>query len=124
MPELTLNDPLSGAEIKSIILQAIEKRLNGDCTLADGLAYAGFTAKFDMKVSFLRSLTQPTTVWGNAGKSAEEPAEPAGETTVEVAYTSPSPNIARQDNNLPIPVMVSTPNGPVRKRVHIEKAKQ
>ena len=48
MPELTLGDPLSGAEIKQMIRDKVEKCLNGDCTLADGLAYAGFTAKFDI----------------------------------------------------------------------------
>ena len=121
MAELTLNDPLSGAEIKEIILNKIKQRLDGDCTLFDGLAYAGFSANWDIKVAFVRSLTPPTLVWGEVGQIPEGPTETAGATTIADTYNSPSPNVARQENDLPIPVMVQTPKGPERRRVRIEK---
>jgi len=121
MAEKTLNDPLADFEIKDIICAEIRKRLDGDCTLMGGQAYAGFTAKFDIKINYIRSLTPPTLVWGVLGTKAE--GEPAGEIAVADTYTSGAPNVERQDHNLPIPVLVQTPTGPVRRRVHVEKAK-
>jgi hypothetical protein len=124
MAERTLADPLSGQEIKAIILDEIEKRLNGDCTLGNDLAYAGFTAKFEIKVSFVRSLVKESLVWGNAAKAPDaEPVEAAGEAAITDAYTSQSPDVERQEHGLPIPVIVQTPTGPVRKRVQIERKK-
>jgi hypothetical protein len=122
MPESTLNEALSGSEIKEIILQEIEKRLNGDTTLANDLAYAGFSVQFDIKINFLRSLTKPTQVWGIGG-SFEQPITPADvESTAAVvdSHTSAlSPDIERQSHDLPIPVMMQTPSGMERKKVHI-----
>jgi hypothetical protein len=123
MAEKTTNDPLSGAEIKEIILREIEKRMNGDSTLNDDLAYAGFTAKFEVKVAYLRSLTKETLVWSSVSQDITADTEPAGETTVFDTYVAPAPNVARQQNNLPIPVLIQTPTGTQRKRVQIEKAK-
>ncbi len=125
MSEKTQNDPLCGAEIKQIILDVVEKRLNGDCTLGDDLAYAGFTAKFEIKISYLRSLVKESLVWGNASVSAgDNPVEEAGETSMFEVYVAPAPNVARQEHNLPIPVLVATPTGSIRKRVMIERAKK
>ena len=123
MAEKSLGDPLAGFEIKEIILDEIKKRLDGDCTLAGGLAYAGFTAKFDIKIGFLRSLTKDTLVWGAASHYATEEVhmETVAETAIADSYTSPPPDIARQDHDLAIPVTVQTPKGPERRRVKIEK---
>ncbi len=127
MAEKTLNDPLADFEIKDIICAEIRKRLDGDCTLMGGQAYAGFTAKFEVKIAYTRSLTPPTLVWGTA-KS-----DPPDNVTVELiqektvasdTYASVAPNVERQEHNLPIPVLVQTPTGAVRRRVHVEKAKQ
>lgn len=124
MAEKTLNEPLSGSEIKEIILEEIKKRLDGDSTLIDDLAYAGFTARFDIKISFLRSIIKPTEIWGAAerkpGSETEtEPAEPA---SISGSHTSnPSPDVERQNHDLPIPVQVQTPSGFERKKVYIEK---
>ena len=68
MAERTLNDPLADFEIKDIICAEIRKRLDGDCTLMGGQAYAGFQAKFDIKISYTRSLTPATLVWGGAAR--------------------------------------------------------
>ena len=113
MSEKSLADPLCGSEIKQIILDEIEKRLNGDCTLGDDLAYAGFTAKFEIKVSYLRSLVKESLVWGGAQAAPADPAtvELVQEHVVADVYISPAPNVARQEHQLPIPVMVQTPPG-------------
>ena len=120
--EKTLNEALSGSEIKEIILQEIGKRLNGDTTLENDLAYAGFAMQFDIKINFLRSLTKPTQVWG-AGGSFQEPIKPediVSATDILSSHTSAeSPDIERQDHDLPIPVMMQTPSGMERKKVHI-----
>lgn len=123
MSEKSLNDPLCGSEIKAILLNEIEKRLNGDSTLLDDLAYAGFTAKFDIKISYLRSLTQPTLVWGTATADTGAESAPAGDTAISDTYVSPAPNVARSENNLPIPVLIQTPAGPRRQRVQIERVR-
>lgn len=125
MPELTLNDPLSGAEIKEIILQEIEKRLNGDSTLQNDLTYAGFRAKFDIRVTYVRSNVKETLVWGETEQPAPEgvEVEAAGETEIKGDYTSPdAPNLARTSHDLPVPVMISTPSGSERRKVQIERA--
>ena len=123
MAERTLNDPLADFEIKDIICAEIRKRLDGDCTLMGGQAYAGFQAKFDIKISYTRSLTPATLVWGTAEKKPEGEVTEAGATIVVDTYQSVAPNVERQDHNLPIPVLIQTPTGPVRRRVHVERAK-
>jgi len=119
MAERTLNEQLSGDEIKTILLKQIEDRLDGDSTLLNDIAYAGFHAKFEIKLSFVRSLTKPTEVWGSAGTPVE------GGETVEVQgeFKTDQPDVARQEHNLPIPVLAQTPNGPERRRVRIERKK-
>jgi hypothetical protein len=124
MAERTTNDPLSGAEIKEIILNKIERSMNGDSTLNDDLAYAGFTARYEVRVSYVRSLTKETLVWGAVNDlPSGDIVEPTGETVIADTYVAPAPNVARQQNNLPIPVLIQTPTGTQRKRVQIEKAK-
>lgn len=123
MTERTLNEALSGAEIKEIILQEIGKRLDGDTTLENDIAYAGFSTQFDLKISFLRSLTKPTQVWGSAAQIIP-PSEISeivqGGELVSGSHTSnPSPDIERQSHDLPIPVLMQTPTGMERKKVHI-----
>lgn len=127
MAELTLADPLSGAEIKEILLQEIEKRLNGDSTLQNDLTYAGFRAKFDIRATFVRSNVKETLVWGEAEQPAPDgiETEPAGEAEIKGSYDSPdAPNLARTAHDLPVPVMISTPSGSERRKVQIERPKR
>ena len=47
-------------------------------------------------------------------------------TDIQVAaeyQSDPSPNRTREDNDLPLPVMVNTPTGPQKRRVRIQNAK-
>ena len=120
--EQVLNDPLAAEEIKAIILAKIEEAMNRNSTLVDDLTYAGFRVKFDINIGFIRSMTPGTLVWGVDSKGEQqgdvEPLAASGE------YESdPSPNKTREDNDLPLPVMVQTPSGPQKRRVRIQNAK-
>lgn len=117
--EQTLREPLSGEEIKEIILQQIRRRMDGDSTLYDGLAYAGFTVKYEIRVSFLRSLTKPTLIWDDK-HDGEGEVEKSGE--IKGEYTADAPDEVRHEHDLPIPVLVQTPSGPKRQKVKIEQA--
>lgn len=123
MAELTLRDPLSGAEIKEILLQEIANRLDGDSTLLDDLTYAGFKAKFDIRIGFVRSLTPESLIWGNSERNPEPETatEDAGSASIHDDYTSSAPNVERTEHNLPIPVMIQTPTGMERRKVQIER---
>jgi len=131
-PEKTLNDPLSGSEIKEIIAQEIRKRMDGDCTLLDDHSYAGFIAKFDIKISYLRSQVKETLVWGQMteikvadGEHNGITAEFTDEKVIADTYTSASsPDVERQEHDLPIPVLVQMPAGAQRQKVRIEKVRR
>ncbi len=123
MAELTLRDPLNGAEIVEIILQEIEKRLKSDSTLAPDFTYAGFSAKFQINLSLVSPKPVETMVWGlveNEPETADS--GPSTGTEVSDTYTAGAPNIERQEHDLPIPVLVATPAGSERRRVKIERA--
>jgi len=125
MAELTLNDPLSGSEIKKIILQRIENALNKDCTLQDDLSYPSFSMIFEINLKYARASVPSTLVWGKVDGELEKPLEGEMEEIIEsvkASYESGPPNVARQEHDLPIPVMVSTPSGPQRRKVHFERA--
>jgi hypothetical protein len=117
--ELTLNDPLCGAEIKQIAVQKFADALDRDCTLVDDLTYPGFTIDFEARIHYMRSITSGTLVWGK-GQAGEVPKDGEPE-TIKGTYVAVAPNVAREENNLPIPVMVQTPSGPKRQKVRFQK---
>jgi hypothetical protein len=116
----TLNDPLSGAEIKEIIRQKVSEALDRDCTLVDDHTYPGFHLKFEASIGFVRSTTPSTMIWGEQGtKIVGGPDTSQDQVTAE--YQTDSPNTAREENNLPMPVMIQTPSGPKREKVPFTK---
>jgi hypothetical protein len=119
--EQTLNDPLSGAEIKEIVMRKIAEALNRDCTLTDDITYPGFSLRFEARISFVRSSTPPTLVWGDVGGGLIVKGGPNTEAAVANGdYATDSPNTAREENSLPIPVMIQTPSGPKREKVKFQ----
>lgn len=117
MATTSLNDPIDGSELKQIILERISRALDRDSTLADDIAYAGFSLSFEIRLKYLRSKTADTLVWGEEKEGVEtldQPTETATDT-----YSTDSPNTAREEHDLPVPVMVQTPNGPQRRKVHV-----
>lgn len=119
--EKSLNDPLSGEEVKAIILQRVSDAMERDTTLYNDLAYAGFSARFECKITFLRSLTKPTLIWAD---DVQGEGEPDGGTSVAMDFQTDQPDVARQEHNLPVPVMQQTPSGPKKVKVRIEKARK
>lgn len=124
MAEKTLNENLGGAEIRAIIAQEIENRLKGDCTLGDDLCYAGFTAEFEIKIKYRQSIVKETLAWGTAKGGDSTGAIDSSTTITSTHQSADSPDIERQSHSLPIPVMVSTPAGNERRKVHIAKAQR
>jgi hypothetical protein len=122
MRESILNDPLAAEEIKAITIAKIEDALSRNQALIDDVTYAGFRVQFEIKFEFINSATPGTLVWG-----VEHKGEQTGQvlTVVEAdKYQSdPSPNKTREENDLPLPVMVNTPSGPQKRRVRIKDAK-
>lgn len=120
MRETVLNDPLSGAEIREIVLQKVEDALKRDCTLVDDLTYPGFTLKFEATIAYQRATTAGTLVW-HQSTTGKKPEGETDENLIEAAYQTDSPNRAREDHDLPMPVMVQTPSGPKRQKVKIDR---
>lgn len=118
--EMSLNDPLSGAEIKQIALLKFADALNRDCTLNDDLTYPGFHLKFDATISYVRSTTQPTMMWKDEFVGEKVGGEIEAK-SFPIEYKTDSPNTAREENDLPIPVMIQTPTGPKRQKVAFQK---
>lgn len=112
--ETSLNDPLSGAEIKQMILDDVSISLDKNTVLTDDIAYAGFSHTFECKVKLLRSPTPQTLAWGSGGAGEVEGGE---ETTVTAEAANESPNAARIAHELPVPVLTQGPNGPTRRKV-------
>lgn len=120
--ELVLNDPLAAEEIKAIVIQKIQEAMDRNGPLVDDLTYPGFRVKFDIKFEFVRSPNPGTLVWGETSKGDLTDAVP-GEGVAGEYASDPSPNKTREDNDLPLPVMVQTASGPQRRRVRIANAK-
>lgn len=115
MADRTLNDPLSGAEIKAILVARFSALLDNDSTLSDDIAYAGFRSDWLVNITFLRSETPGTMSWGTANEGTVD-----GENEFESltdAYTTDSPNAAREDHDLGLPVLIQTPAGAERRIV-------
>ena len=120
--EQVLNDPLAAEEIKAIVIARIEDAFSRNQALIDDVTYAGFRVKFDIKFEFVRSAVPGTLVWGEASKGDLTDAVP-GEGVAGEYASDPSPNKTREDNDLPLPVMVNTSTGPQKRRVRIQNAK-
>jgi hypothetical protein len=120
--EQSLNDPLSGEEIKQIILQEIEAKMDSNCTLVNDITYPGFTVNYSVNIGFIRSPTKQTLVWGgaNLGDTSLASHYDAHDGIVG-EYQTDSPNGARQEHDLPTPVLVQTPDGPKRRKVKFQR---
>ena len=120
--EQVLNDPLAAEEIKAIVIARIEDAFSRNQALIDDVTYPGFRVSFEIKFQFFNSLTAGTLVWGVHQQG--EKSGPVTDIQVAAEYQSdPSPNRTREDNDLPLPVMVNTPTGPQKRRVRIQNAK-
>jgi hypothetical protein len=112
----SLNDPLTAAEMKEIILSRIQKALDANSLLANDITYPAFGFFFQATLTFPGP--KKTLIWDRQGDTNSDlPAVP-----VAVDYQSPdSPNRAREENGLPLPVLVTTPTGVEKRRIPAPK---
>lgn len=119
--EVSLNDPLSGAEIKAICVQKFSDALDRDTTLVGDITYPGFSLSFSAHLKYLRSTTAGTMVWADTTTGEAPAGDSVATDVVQGEYATDSPNTAREENDLPLPVMVQTPSGPKRQKVKFAK---
>lgn len=126
MATLTANLPINGAELKQIILTRISDALDRDCTLGDDITYPAFELKFVINLGYKNSHNDGTVVWGQKTEG-DMSDDTDGEITRDSAggeYQSTSPAQARDDHDLPHPVLKQTADGnAVIERVMLPKAK-
>lgn len=114
-----LNLPLSSDEIIEILLQRFEKRLRSDCFLHQANTYNGFSYTFELKLTFKdMMLGRSTLVWdehiepkqaidADVQDEIDAHAVPDIEktdTASESFDSGDSPNRAREEHDLPMPV--------------------
>ena len=112
--EKSLNDPITAAEMKEIIMARVRKALDANSLLADDITYPAFGFRFEATLIFPQRLNPPkkSLIWDRQG--AQEGIE---EQVIEEYQSPDSPNLTRQENGLPLPVMVKTPTGMEKRRV-------
>lgn len=103
--ETVLNLPLNGDEVVEIILQRIETRLRANNFLNPAMTYNGFSLSFEGKLKFNdMMLGRESLVWDNT-VVGDAPEETAPVEVVSTDYDSGnSPNKARVENDLPLPI--------------------
>jgi hypothetical protein len=118
----SLNEPLTGLEIKQIIRQRLEAALNKNCTLANDIAYPGFEIDFEMRIKFLRAGTSSTLVWDQHKQGDTTfTGFDAIEDKISGSFACDAPDKARVEHELEVPVLVETPTGPKRRTVRFQK---
>jgi len=120
--EQVLNDPITMAEAKFIALSKMEADMNKNSVLIDDLTCAGFSIEYEIRFKLWRSPTPSTLVWGS--KEVGDTLGAPEQETMNGEYSADiSPTKTRQDNDLPLPVLVNTPTGLQKKRVRISHEK-
>jgi hypothetical protein len=119
----SLNEPLTGAEIKQIIRQRIEAAMNKNCTLANDIAYAGFDIDFEMRIRFLRGSSESTLVW-DQHRQGDFTGFDGVEDKISGSFSVDMPDKARVEHEMEVPVLVETPTGPKRRTVRFQKPEE
>jgi hypothetical protein len=119
--ERVLNLPLSSDEIIEILLQRFEKRLRSDCFLHQANTYNGFSYTMELKLKFNDMMMgRDTLVWDEhvepkrtvhddvqamLDTPMDHPSDAEKETaSTETFDSGDSPNRARVEHDLPLPV--------------------
>lgn len=105
--ETVLNLPLNGDEVIEIILQRIESRLRSNNFLNPAMTYNGFSLSFEGKLTFNdMMLGRQSLVWDTI-TAGDTPEPTASVEVISTIYDSGnSPNKARVENDLPLPIEV------------------
>lgn len=123
MTEKVLNKPLSGEEIRQMIVNQVVKMLAGDIRLAGHHAFPA--CSFNVKIHLELAHSQLSPV-------EREVSDVIGDSTgldidrddKEATVPEMSPNEARVENDLPVPVLTKDEKGrPVEKKVKYSRDK-
>lgn len=114
MPQPTLNDSIDGGEFKQIVLKRIGEAMDRDSVIGQDIEHPRF--RFKIEVQFPGAHVKETLVWGQEGATLTE--EDNVQTVVD-SFESISANQTREDHDMPVPVMIQTPNGPEKRRIHV-----
>lgn len=114
-PETVLNKPLSGSEVRRIILNQLERTLAGDSRLADYLAFPSFSFRLELAL-VLTGAPEPhdqleRVVEGGVGDISSDPSQIATALTHHLEQSPLPPNQARMENGLGIPVLTHDEKG-------------
>lgn len=112
MPEQTLALPLSGAEIKEVLLNNFRIALDKDCFLNDTASYSWIRGS--MSVTLEANDSGVTKIIREMPFEAGDEAAEGTKTGVRVDFTidPEPPNTVRVNNDLPVPAQVESPGKP------------
>lgn len=105
--ETVLNKPLSGEEVKLIILDKFKLVLDGDQRLSNHFAFPAFSFHGDIAIVLQGAVHENVdrTVDGGIGSVADTPDAPAQYVTTHVEMENMPPNQARVESGLGVPVL-------------------
>jgi len=103
MPEQTIPLALSGAEIKTAVLDKISQALNRDCYLNDSAAYDYFTGTITIRL-VCNDMGREDEVKADVTAShGQKPAEEPEAVTNEINIEKQPPNQVRIETGQPVP---------------------
>jgi hypothetical protein len=111
--EQVLNKPLSGEEVRRIIVSKLEQTLADDTRLAAYLAFPSFTFRLDVAIILTGSVAGNVerTIESGVGRVDEDPNQPATVLTHHVEQPLLPANEARVDAGLGVPVLTRDERG-------------
>jgi hypothetical protein len=122
--EQVLNRPLSGAEVRQIIVAKIERMLAGDSRLADFIAFPAFRFHADIGIVLQGAVHEEISRELDGGQGDMVPNAEDEQTIVShTSQTEMPPNEARVDAGIGVPVLTRDERGrEVEKLAHYDKS--
>jgi hypothetical protein len=113
--EQVLNKPLTGEEVRKIIIAKLESALRGDSRLVDYTAYPSFQFRLDLAI-VLTGAPEPhdkieRTLEGGVGDVNADPNLPATSVVHHIEQGTMPPNEARVEAGLDVPVLTRDDRG-------------
>jgi hypothetical protein len=113
--EQVLNKPLSGTDVRRIILAKLELAMAHDSRLSDYIAFPSFQFRLDLAI-VLTGAVEPHdkldyTVDGGQGDVMADPNQPAHSVVLHVSGDPQPPNEARVEAGLGVPVLTRDEKG-------------
>jgi hypothetical protein len=106
-----LNQPLSGEEIKSIILAKIKRALDNEGRITNFAAYPSFRFVADISILVPGAVHDQIDRQVEGGVGEMPPGQPATGITVTAGQEEVHPNVARQQAGLGIPTLTTDQQG-------------